>query len=87
MLDACVGVLEDWEYDAARRAYGQPPAGFPMDDFFVQGAVMPYVPPDIRVPGEPAIQNPDLDSAAGREAFDAALDWWSLEWQLSLVSA
>lgn len=87
MLEACVGVLEPWEYNAARRAYGQPPAGLPMDSFFVEGLVMPYVPPDIRLPGEPAIQSPYLDTEEGCEAFRAALDWWALETQLSSVSA
>lgn len=86
MLEATT-VLEPWEYDAARRAYGQPPAGLPMDSFFVEGSVMPYVPPDIRVPGEPPIQNPDLESREGLDAFEAALDWWGLERQLMSVSA
>lgn len=87
MLEAGIGVLEPWEYDAARRAYGQPPAGFPMDNFFVEGSVMPYVPPEIRLPGEQPIQNPDLSSREGIAAFQAAVDWWELERQLNSASA
>lgn len=87
MLDACVGVLETWEFDAARRAYGQPPCGYPMDRFFVEGLVMPYVPPEIRLPGEPAIQNPYLMTEDGLDAYRAAVDWWELESQLSIASA
>lgn len=88
MLEACVAApLETWEFDAARRAYGQPPTGEAMEEFFVTGLVMPYVPPGIRVPGEPAIQNPYLDSEEGWAAYRAATDWWELESQLSTVSA
>lgn len=87
MLNACADVLEPWEFDAARRAYGQPPSGEPMDSFFVEGLVMPYVPPEIRLPGEPAVQNPYLDTEEGREAHLAALEWWEMESRLSSVSA
>lgn len=87
MLEATIGVLDLWEYDAARRAYGQPPAGHPMDEFFLEGAVMPYVPPSIRVPGEPPIQNPDLESRDGLDAFEAAIEWYDLETRLMSVSA
>lgn len=87
MLRAAMDLLEPWEYDAARRAYGQPPAGLPMDQFFVEGSVMPYVPPVIRLPGESAIQTVDYDSEAGLAAFQAALDWWDLELQMDALSA
>lgn len=85
LLDRAYDLLEPWEHEAGCRAYGQPPPGQPMSDDMVTGAVLPYVPPSLRVPGEPPVQNPDLATEAGREAYLAALDWARLEHTLRSV--
>lgn len=79
MLAVAYRQLRTAEIEAGRRAYGQPPIGQPMSQSLLEGQVLPYVPPSLRVPGEPPIQNPDLTCDEGREAFQAALEWLELE--------
>lgn len=77
-------LLEPWEHAEGCRAYGQPPPNQQMSEEMVTGACLPFVPRSVRVPGEPAIQNPDLHTRAGQLAFLDAVEWAALERQMSL---
>lgn len=87
LLSHAVPLLEPWEHEVGRRAYGQPPPGLPLSDDLMCGAVLPYVPPSIRIPDEPAIQNPDLTTESGRQAFLDAMEWERLELAMTRVGA
>lgn len=78
LLMSAYDQLRPWELEAGRRAYGQPLQGV-MAQSLVEGAVLPYVPPALRVPGEPAIQNPVFATRAHRQAFRDAVNWLRVE--------
>ena len=84
LLWAAYDQILPWEHEIGRRAYGQPPPGVAMAQSLTEGSVLPYVPPEVRLPGEPAIQNPYLDTPEGEQAYRDALEWASLEWALSI---
>lgn len=68
LLTWTVANLTTAEQDVIRAGYGQPPVGQPVEDWAVEGGCMPYVPPALRMPGEPGWQATDTDETSLGEA-------------------
>lgn len=79
-LAVSVAQLTEDEREFCRAAFGQPPIGLPIDDSFIEGITMPYIPPLLRVPGEPAVQAPPpCQPGPAMDAYELALRWWASE--------